>query len=270
MAKRVVPGTTVPIPKLDFDEEPTPVRDGVPGRDYEDEVTIPRDQPLGMRARTPTQSLLVSPFFAPLPADLRGAVLERFAKRSVAAGETVIRQGETSHPLVIVTRGRLDIRVERANGQLVQVGSIATGEYIGEAALLSRSAASAHVVASTDAELLTLPPSDFYEVVGAFPALWAELEDDGRASYARPGPAAPRALTSARLRLEDPLERHTRGARGERELIVERVARALLAEQHADDALAHRDGHQQDLRRAAHRATARRKLRLGSSCVGPR
>ena len=177
MAKRVVPGTTVPIPKLDFDEEPTPVRDGAPGRDYEDEVTIPRDLPLGARARTPTQAMLVSPFFAPLPADQRGAVLARFAKRSVAAGATVIRQGEPVPPLVIVTLGRLDIRVERANGQLVQVGSIATGEYIGEAALLARTPASAHVIASTDAELLTLPPRDFYEIAGAFPALWAELED---------------------------------------------------------------------------------------------
>ena len=177
MAKRVVPGTTVPIPKLDFDDEPTPVRDGAPDRDYEDEVTIPRDAPLGMRARTPSQSMLVSPFFAPLPADHRGAVLGRFAKRSVAAGATVIRQGETAPPLVIVMRGRLDIRVERAGGKLVQVGSIATGEYTGEAALLSRAPASAHVIAATDAELLTLLPSDFYEIAGAYPALWAELED---------------------------------------------------------------------------------------------
>jgi CRP-like cAMP-binding protein len=180
MAKRVVPGTTVPIPKLDLDDEPTPVRDGARDRDDEDELTLPRDLPLGVRARPPTQSMLVSPFFAPLPADQRGAVLARFAKQSVAAGATVIRQGETAPPLVIVTRGRLDIRVERATGQLVQVGSIATGEYIGEAALLSRTPASAHVVASTDAELLALPPRDFDDIVGMFPALRAELEDTAR------------------------------------------------------------------------------------------
>jgi CRP-like cAMP-binding protein len=34
-----------------------------------------------------------------------------------------------------------------------------------------------HVYAAQDCELLVLPPRDFYELAGAFPALWAELKD---------------------------------------------------------------------------------------------
>jgi CRP-like cAMP-binding protein len=32
------------------------------------------------------------------------------------------------------------------------------------------------VVAAVDSELLVLPASDFYELIAAFPVLWAELK----------------------------------------------------------------------------------------------
>lgn len=163
-----LPPPTVPITRVDADE--------LDGDDDDDEATRPRDMPIGMRGRAPTQGNLVSRFFAPLPAERRDAVLARFTKRTVTATTTVIRQGESGHPLVIVVRGRLDLRVDRAGG-FVQVGSIAAGEYVGEAALLARTPAPAHVIAATDAELLLLAPRDFYELAGAFPALWAELKD---------------------------------------------------------------------------------------------
>ena len=88
----------------------------------------------------------------------------------------MIRQGEVAHPLVLVSRGRLDVRTERA-GETIQIGTIAMGEYVGELALLHRTPSNAHVVAAGEAEVLLLPPRDFYELAGAFPALWAELKD---------------------------------------------------------------------------------------------
>src|SRR5512135_3507893 len=63
--------------------------------------------------------------------------------------------------------------------------------------------------------------------------------------------------------LQDPLERDARGTRGERELVVEGVLDALLAEEHADDALAHGDGHEQDLgRRGAEHGGEERAARI--------
>lgn len=128
-------------------------------------------------ARTASQAVIAGRFFAPLPAERRGPVLDRFTPRSVARGTIVIRQGEAGHPLVLVAHGRLDVRAELATGELIQITSIAAGEFVGEAALLARAPASAHVVAVTDAELLLLAPHDLYELAGAFPALWAELKD---------------------------------------------------------------------------------------------
>ena len=179
---------------VDEDAQTPPPRDtpfdGIVMRDsdVEEEQTEPRELPVGTRPRTrsqipsiptrppTTQGPLVSAFFAPVPLDRRGSVLVRFARRSVPAGSTVIRQGETNHPLVLVARGRLDIRFERVDGQMVALGTLGVGDYIGESSLLAHGPSATQVIASTDADLLVLPPRDFYEVAGAFPALWAELK----------------------------------------------------------------------------------------------
>lgn len=168
------PPPTVPIARVEITEDVTEDEE----LDHpDDEQTKPRDLPGIGRQRPPTHSAFASPFFAPLPAEHRAAVLQRFSRRAVTTGTTVIRQGEHAHPLVLVARGRLDVRAERADGKVIQVGTIGAGEYVGEAALLARTPAAAHVIAATDAEILLLPPRDFYEVAGAFPALWAELKD---------------------------------------------------------------------------------------------
>ncbi len=175
------PPPTVPIERVDLELDDAaaarPPEVGIPEGTTDDEQTQPRALVAGPHTRTPSQETLVSPFFAPLPAERRVAVLERFQRRTAIAGTIVIRQGETNHPFVIVARGRLDVCVERSGGAMVQVGSIALGEYVGEAALLARTPAAAHVIAAGEVELWILPPRDFYEIAGAFPALWAELKD---------------------------------------------------------------------------------------------
>ena len=93
------------------------------------------------------------------------------------AGQTVIRQGETSHPLYLVVTGQLELRIERANGTLAKLDEIDAGQYVGEASLLARTPAIAHVIASANSELLALPPHALFELAGAYPALWAALKD---------------------------------------------------------------------------------------------
>ena len=171
------PPPTVPFQRADLDEPDEDAETPPPGVEHrEEDQTQPREMP-GIRQRAPTSSVLTTQFFAPLPVDRRPQVLARFQRRAVASGTAVIRQGETAHPLVLVSKGRLDVRVERADGTVVQVGTVALGEYVGEVALLHRVPAMASVVAAGDVEILALPPRDFYELAGAFPALWAELKD---------------------------------------------------------------------------------------------
>ncbi len=153
--------------------------------DGDDDQTQPRDLPLGLRrplppGRAAAGSVVPGPlafaFFAPLPTERRAAVLSRFSRRSVPPRTVVIRQGEPTPALVLVSSGRLEMRAERA-GSVIQLGAVGPGEHIGEAALLARVPAPASVVAATEAELLLLAPRDFYEITGAFPALWAALKE---------------------------------------------------------------------------------------------
>lgn len=174
------PPPTVPFERSDLDDpDDGPDEDAetpVPGLEHRDEdQTKPRDLP-GIRQRAPTSSVLTSPFFAPLPAERRAGVLQRFQRRAVTDGTVVIHQGDVAHPLILVSRGRLDVRLHRRD-ESFQLGTVAMGEYIGEVALLGRTPAIANVIAAGDAEILVLPPRDFYELAQTFPALWAELKD---------------------------------------------------------------------------------------------
>ena len=171
------PPPTVPFRREDLDDPDDDVVTPAPGMTHrEEDQTQPREMP-GIRQRAPTSSVLTTQFFAPLPVERRAQVLQRFQRRAVPNGTTIIRQGETAHPLVLVSKGRLDVRVERADGSIIQVGTVTLGEYVGEVALLHRVPAMGNVIAAGDVEILALPPRDFYELAGAFPALWAELKD---------------------------------------------------------------------------------------------
>jgi hypothetical protein len=187
------------------DDDPTlPPRTGpVPRSSGEDETTEPRDLPARTRppligrapsppavpagplhsvlpsiaAQTAAPGPRASAVFAPVPPQSRTAVLQRFRRRMAATGMTVIRRGESGHGLVLLVRGRLELHGVRADGSLVALGSIGPGDYIGEVSLLAHAPAATQVVAATESEILVLAAADFYEVTGAFPALWAELKD---------------------------------------------------------------------------------------------
>jgi CRP/FNR family transcriptional regulator, cyclic AMP receptor protein len=165
---------TVQFEAVEPDDEPTPPpTDGIPYGHVAEEETSPHDIPIGT---IQTHNVLSSAFFAPLPEDQRGGVLARCLRSPFVAGSTVIAQGEVGHALVIVVRGRLDVRVER-DGQMIQVGTVTMGEYIGEGSLLAQGPAPAHVIAATDADVLLVPPREVYALASAYPALWAELRD---------------------------------------------------------------------------------------------
>ena len=120
---------------------------------------------------------LANAFFLPIPLNRREAALTRCIRRVVRPGQTVIRQGETSHPLYLVVSGQLELQVERANGALHKIDEIDAGQYIGEGSLLARTPAVAHVIASANSQLLALPPHALFELAGAYPALWAALKE---------------------------------------------------------------------------------------------
>ena len=143
--------------------------------DTEDELTRPRVLPGGMLQRDP-RPLDNGSLFVVLPVEARAAVLARFTRRTVDTGAVIIRQGEIGHALIVVARGRLQVRAERADGQGVTLGYVRDGEFVGEGSLLARAPSPVQVVATKRSELLALLPRDAYELANAFPAVWAELK----------------------------------------------------------------------------------------------
>jgi hypothetical protein len=179
------PVTPTPTSGPGDDDEPTlpPPSAGVPrpGADDDSAKTEPRDMPTRVRPPSiapPTAATgpLTGAFFAPLPPRNRAAVLQRFRRRMVTTGATVIRRGEAGHGLVVVVRGRLDLHAERADGVPIALGTIGPGEFIGEASLLAGGPAPAAVVAAADSELLVLTDDDLLDIIRSFPALRDELE----------------------------------------------------------------------------------------------
>jgi hypothetical protein len=196
LAKVEHPPPTVPTEQVVLDDElPTPLpraggwTKGPPIRDTP--IDPPTDlHPAARDTRpdhadeehtNPVEPLDPTPianaFFLALPQNRREAALARCIRREARAGSIVVRQGETSHPLILVVSGELELRVERANGTIARLDTIDMGQYTGEAALLGRTPATASLVAITDCELLTMPPHALFELAGAYPALWAALKD---------------------------------------------------------------------------------------------
>jgi len=176
------PPPTAPVDRLDPDDVVTPVPLGdVLVRERDTDQELPRDSIDVTNPNQPvtsvSQMLLSGALFAGIPAPSRAAVLTRFARKIVPATTVVIRRGETDHPLVVVGRGKLAVRAERSDGRLVTLFDVVAGDHVGEGALLARRPAPVHVVALSECELLLLPPHEFYEIAGAFPALWARLKD---------------------------------------------------------------------------------------------
>ncbi|TRW82803.1 MFS transporter [Mycolicibacterium sp. 018/SC-01/001] len=116
-------------------------------------------------ARQRIESLDRITLFEPLPNSLRDRLASQLEALEVAAGETVIHQGEYGDEFYVVDEGELDVFVARQ-----YVRSLGSDDFFGELALLADSPRTATVVATTDCRLWTLPRTAFLTILSGFPA----------------------------------------------------------------------------------------------------
>ena len=81
-------------------------------------------------------------------------------KRTVSAGEVVVREGEAGNELYIILRG--DFVVESAKSQLAVLGS---GRHFGEMALIDEQVRSATVSSKGSGQLLVITRPNFYDLL---------------------------------------------------------------------------------------------------------
>ena len=107
------------------------------------------------------------PMLAVLKDRDRAKILATARQRTFAAGETVVREGDSSLNLFLVLAGTA--RVEReAKGV---VGRLKTGDFFGEVGLIAEHARMATVTAETDLTCLLLPSWEFKALLHEHPEM---------------------------------------------------------------------------------------------------
>ena len=100
--------------------------------------------------------------------------VDRLAKtatrRSFAAGETIVREGDSGVAFYVIVSGR--VRVERAGGgAALDLGELGSGDFFGELALIEEHARTATVTAVEETECVLLPVWEFKALLNEHPEM---------------------------------------------------------------------------------------------------
>ena len=119
------------------------------------------------------------PFFADMPDSEFSVVAAKLRRRTVPAGEIIVRQGGSGSSLFMVARGV--IRVTRQGGGVTRdLATLIAGEFFGEMALLHGTPRSATCRAMTPCALYELRRDDMDVVRGVCPEMQRALETADR------------------------------------------------------------------------------------------
>jgi CRP-like cAMP-binding protein len=150
------------------------------------------------------RALAALPLFSSAPLEVLDELATVAHHRSLAPGQSLVREGDPGEDVMIVLEGTASVMVGG-----VSVGSIGPGDCVGEMALLGNSPRSATVTAESALRVLVVPAAPFSSILDRAPALVHHLAADlvvrlRRSQEAWAGLAGdPEVLLSALLRLQD-------------------------------------------------------------------
>ena len=107
-------------------------------------------------------------FLSVIQEDLLSELAARANTRLFSTGELVVRQGEESSELFIVTRGEVSVVLSVENAER-EVSRLGAGQFFGEMALVTGERRKATVKAATECELLVITRVAFEEVLRKAP-----------------------------------------------------------------------------------------------------
>ena len=103
-------------------------------------------------------------------------LLKRFTSHDVAPGTVIINEGEEGRGLFVVLSGELGVSRRAADGAVVPLGTLKSGDVFGEMALVHDGRTAATVVAERAATVLFLAREYVARVVAAVPEIKKYLE----------------------------------------------------------------------------------------------
>ncbi|MBW1871188.1 MAG: cyclic nucleotide-binding domain-containing protein, partial [Deltaproteobacteria bacterium] len=124
--------------------------------------------------------LVTSPVFAPLEADERKEILERFTSVGVPTDEIIIREGTVGPGLYLILGGEVEVG-KFEGGSRVHLASLKEGAIFGEISLIRDTPTTATVKATRGGEFLFLAREDFLQLTEERPEIkqsLAELSQD--------------------------------------------------------------------------------------------
>jgi len=107
--------------------------------------------------------------------ETRGALAAVLVERSVAAGEIVFRQGETTDELYFIRCGKVRILAAGDDGSLLHIATFGRGDFFGDMAFLDTGARSATAIAEAPMQLYALSRAKLDAVASVHPRLGQQL-----------------------------------------------------------------------------------------------
>jgi CRP-like cAMP-binding protein len=120
--------------------------------------------------------MATSALFKPFNRMQQRDLLRRFTSHDVAAGTIVINEGEEGRGLFVVLSGELDVSRRSADGSVVPLGGLKTGDVFGEMSIIKNARTSATVVATRAATVLFLAREYVTRMVAGVPEIKSYLE----------------------------------------------------------------------------------------------
>ena len=120
--------------------------------------------------------MATSPLFKPFNRMQQRDLLRRFTSHDVSPNTVVINENEEGRGLFVVLSGELDVSRKAADGSVVPLGTLKTGDVFGEMALLRNARTTATVIAQRPATVLFLAKEYIARIVAAVPEIRSYLE----------------------------------------------------------------------------------------------
>jgi sulfate permease, SulP family len=110
-----------------------------------------------------------------LPNDLAVDLTPYLSHRTIAAGETLMRQGDSTPGILLISSGQATVRLDVADGEGVRLRTFLGGTVLGEISLYRDEPCTATVVTDTVCEVLHLTPERFEDLCRDDPEVAARL-----------------------------------------------------------------------------------------------
>lgn len=122
--------------------------------------------------------LLQAKIFHRIPPANIQSIFMRLETQHYKAGEAVISQGDEGEHFFLIRQGRCQVtRKTRKNPEGVVIATLGPGDNFGEEALISGGKRNASVVMDTDGVLMSLPKTDFLELLNEPLLKWITFDD---------------------------------------------------------------------------------------------